>query len=326
VQILVDCLTPRETQTRVNVTDNFDAEMERLTYTQSYALQTLHIVDWRGPISAEMQNLAVEALEAGKVILLPDLPFRLEPGEEKLLDPSTSDDWRKNISLDPRTGKIDNAAFDAAAAAPLAAMMARFGQAALGLLQDLLRRYAPTLESARTSFRPIEIQGRHYSPRHDDRRLHIDAFPSRPTGGKRILRVFTNIADDSALRHWCVGEPFADFARKFMPRLRRPVPGSAWLYGRLGITKGTRKAYDHYMLGLHNAAKLDSDYQARAPRADLRFAPGATWVCFTDQVLHAAVSGHAALERTFHLPVAAMMRPETSPLRVLERIAGRPLA
>jgi hypothetical protein len=55
------------------------------------------------------------------------------------------------------------------------------------------------------------------------------------------------------------------------------------------------------------------------------FAAGSTWLCFTDQVLHAALSGHCALEQTFHVPVAAMEHPERSPLRVLEGLAGRAL-
>jgi len=79
------------------------------------------------------------------------------------------------------------------------------------------------------------------------------------------------------------------------------------------------------MLRLHDAGKLDAAYQADAPRADLSFAAGTTWLCFTDQVLHAALAGHCALEQTFHLPIAAMTRPERSPLGVLERLAGRPL-
>jgi len=39
------------------------------------------------------------------------------------------------------------------------------------------------------------------------RLLHIDAFPSRPMHGRRILRFFANVAPD-APRHWRVGEPF----------------------------------------------------------------------------------------------------------------------
>jgi hypothetical protein len=95
---------------------------------------------------------------------------------------------------------------------------------------------------------------------------------------------------------------------------------------KLGLTKGRRSSYDHYMLRLHDAGKLDAAYQASAPQASVGFPPGTAWMCFTDSVLHAAMSGHFALEQTFHLPVDGMADPSRSPLRVLERLAGRALA
>jgi hypothetical protein len=55
------------------------------------------------------------------------------------------------------------------------------------------------------------------------------------------------------------------------------------------------------------------------------FRSGTTWLCFTDQVLHAALAGHCALEQTFHVPVSAMADPQRTPLRVLERLSGRSL-
>ena len=144
--------------------------------------------------------------------------------------------------------------------------------------------------------------------------------------GRRILRLFCNIAPDGAARHWRVGEPFADFARQFLPRAGRATPGSAWLLERLGITKGRRSEYDRIMLRLHDAGKLDAAYQYGGPRADVSFAAGTTWLCFTDQVLHAALAGHCALEQTFHLPIDGLAQPELSPLRVLEAMTGRALA
>ena len=205
-------------------------------------------------------------------------------------------------------------------------MIDRFGRSAHQLLQELLPSYAPRLVRARTSYRPNEISGRAYSPRKDDTRLHVDAFPSRPSQGQRILRFFANIADDGAPRHWRVGEPFETFAKKFAPRIKGPAPGSAWLMSQLGITKGERSAYDHYMLRLHDLGKLDADYQAKADKLDVNFNAGSVWFCFTDQVLHAALSGHSALEQTFYVPVEAMTSPSNAPLRVLETLTGRTLA
>ena len=176
---------------------------------------------------------------------------------------------RKNISFDPASGTVGNTSLTGDEADRLRTMLRRFGDAAETLLRDLLPGYANTLERARTSFRPAEIAGREYSPRHDDRLLHIDAFPSRPMRGRRILRLFSNVSPDGAPRAWRVGEPFSDFARQFLPRTGATMPGSAWLLQRLGVTKGRRSDYDRIMLRLHDTGKLDAAYQSSAPQADL---------------------------------------------------------
>ena len=291
----------------------------------SEVLEVLPITAWHGPFDARLRRHAVDALESGRVLLLPNLPFRVAKEEAFLLNPAVMGSERKNISLDPMTGRVSNSALGGARTERLAAMMERFANGATRLVSDLFPGYAKELERARTSFRPAEIAGRTYSPRHDDRLLHVDAFPSRPMRGRRILRLFSNIAPDGAVRDWRVGEPFADFARGFLPRAGRQLPGNAWLIERLGLTKGRRSEYDRIMLRLHDRGKQDARYQASAPQADVAFAAGTTWLCFTDQVLHAALAGHCALEQTFHLPVTAMARPERSPLRVLEGLAGRTL-
>ena len=288
-------------------------------------LETLAITTWHGPFDPALRARAMAALESGKVLVLPDLPFQVAPDEADLLRPDVAGGERKNVSLDPRTGRLGNVALQPGEAGRLTAMVQRFADHAAGLVADLLPGYAPALQQARTSFRPNEIAGRNYSPRHDDRRLHVDAFPSRPMADKRILRLFTNVAPDGAVRAWRVGEKFEPFALRFLPRAGRPLPGSAWLLQRLGITKGRRSVYDHIMLSLHDRSKLDAAYQASAPHADVCFASGTTWLCFTDQVLHAALAGHCAFEQTFHVPVSAMGDPLLTPLRVLERLSGRSL-
>jgi hypothetical protein len=80
------------------------------------------------------------------------------------------------------------------------------------------------------------------------------------------------------------------------------------------------------MLKLHDAMKLDTVYQARFQSATVPFPAGSTWVCFTDQVSHAAVSGAHQLEQTFWVDVRVLRTPDVSPLRVLEGLAGRKLA
>ncbi len=188
-------------------------------------------------------------------------------------------------------------------------MMQRFAEAAGGLVGGL---YGERVERARTSYRPVEIAGRRYSPLKDDTRLHVDAFPSRPLKGRRILRLFANIDPSGAPRVWRVGEPFEAMAASLLPKARRPSRARAWLLAAVGATRGVRSPYDALMLGLHDAAKRDEAYQAATAQAEVRFAAGSAWLCFTDQVMHAALAGQYALEQTFHLDVAAMARPELS--------------
>jgi hypothetical protein len=293
--------------------------------TSDEALETLPITDWQGPFVPVLQRHAVDALESGRVLVLPALRFVVADKEQRFLDAESLGGSRKNISLDPDRGTLGNSALPPADVVALGGMMRRFAACTMRLVTGLLPGYMSSLERARTSFRPAEIAGRAYSPRHDDRLLHVDAFPTRPMAGRRILRVFSNIAPDGAPREWRVGEPFPDFARAFLPRIKPPLPGSAWALQKLGLTKGRRSVYDHVMLALHDAGKLDAAYQADGPKADVSFPAGTTWLCFTDQVLHAALAGHCALEQTFHVPVSALAHPERAPLRVLERLAGRVL-
>jgi hypothetical protein len=122
-----------------------------------------------------------------------------------------------------------------------------------------------------------------------------------------------------------VGESFEQAARHFLLRITPPRPAAASLLYWLGITKGRRTAYDHFMLGIHDGMKADQDYQSQVEQTKLDIPPGATWACYTDSVSHAAMSGQFAFEQTFYLPVSAMKDPQRSPLQVLERLIGRAL-
>jgi len=287
-------------------------------------LYSLQANSWGGPFSDEEKAGAIAALESGKVIFFPRLPFTLGAEEHALLSPSILGGRAKNVSLDP-SGRLKHTAAAGEQRALLQAMMQRFAQDALNLVGGLFPAYRDGLERARTSFRPVEIEGRSYSPVHDDTRLHVDAFPATPMRGRRILRLFANVNPDGKPRVWNVGEPFIDMARKILPRIREPIPAKSWLLAAVGATKGVRSPYDHVMLGLHDGAKLDSGYQRSCLKANVAFPSGTTWLCYTDQVMHAALSGQHVLEQTFHLDPAAMAEPGRAPVRVLEAMTRRQL-
>lgn len=287
---------------------------------------SLPLADWSGASDRSLEDRAIDALEDGKVLYLPQLRFVLQPEEQGLLVPGCLAPGHKNVSYDPQTRGLRGTGYTGALQATLGGMMRRFGEAAMTLVHGLLPSYAPAVRQARVSYRPAEVDHRRLSPRKDDSRLHVDAFPSRPNRGERLLRVFTNVNPAGVARHWRVGEPFEDCARRFLPAIRPPLPGVHTLLAGLGITRGRRTLYDHYMLRLHDRMKADEAYQRDAPQQAFHFAAGSTWLVFSDQTVHAAMSGQYLLEQTAQLPVPAMKDPERAPLRVLERLQGRPLA
>ena len=192
-------------------------------------LENLPLDSWQGPYDAGLKTRVVGALERGAVLFFPSLAFTLQESEKPFLDADVSDGRSKNISLDHTSGKMQSSALTGEKAAALAAMMERFAGQAARLVQDLLP-YSQ-VERARTSFRPVQVTGRRYSKINDDRLLHIDAFPSRPMRGRRILRFFANVWRPRRRASGESANPFEDFARSFLPRVGPHVPGKSWLLG-----------------------------------------------------------------------------------------------
>lgn len=276
--------------------------------------------------SDEVMAQAIDGIESGYVVYFPHMPFHLLKEEGALLTPDLVGDGVKNISYKPDLGLLKGMRASPAEQNQMAQMMHRFSNYATELVAALLPYYQGKIQAGKTSFRPVEVLGRPSSYRKDDTRLHVDAFPSTPIQGKRILRVFSNVNPHGQARHWRLGEAFSQVAQKFLPQISKPVWGVNHVWSALGITKGVRTDYDYYMNQIHNRMKKDMSYQNNVPQEEFFFAPGTTWMVMTDQASHAAMAGQYVLEQTFYLPVGAMKAPEKSPLRVLERMVGRKLA
>jgi hypothetical protein len=301
-----------------------DIDMSDNSIAFEHAVMTLPHQQWNA--TGHDIVAAVEALEQGKVLYFPHLSFPLTADERNLLDPALVDAKRKNISFQPFGKKLTGVAL--ADRRPVVQhLMERHYQKCCHLLAEVLPFYQPTLHNPANSLRlhPITAWRANASWRKDDSRLHVDAFPSRPTGGERILRIFTNINPYGLNRSWRVGESFPLVAQHFLPRLGRYSPLFSWLQYKAGITKARRSHYDHLMLALHDAMKGDQDYQQHGAQLALEFPPGSTWICFSDQTPHAAMGGQFMLEQTFMLPVDAMKNPRQSPLKVWETLLKKPL-
>ena len=292
----------------------------------------ISIAEWNEAVARDAQETALAALEDGQVLFFPQLAFKLTDAEARFLTPDLVGD-SKNVSYQFGARKIGHCACAEADKPAVAGMMHRFCGQAKVLVENLLPAYQPKLTMGRASLRPVEAAGRAQSWRKDDTRLHVDSFPATPLNGKRILRVFTNV-NPAKDRVWIVAERFPRLAARYARDAGLPkyADGSAWsglkrALSRVGLPVADRAPYDEFMLHFHDWLKENSEFQtATTGKEQISFPPLATWLVYTDGVPHAALSGQFAMEQTFIVPVDALVTPEVSPLRVLEKLAGRSMS
>jgi hypothetical protein len=266
----------------------------------------------------------IAALESGKVLHFKNLPFEIHENEKSLFSESIQNPKSRNISLGS-DGELKGALGDPTSLITLKEMILRFRNLSQILVHSLVPKYAEYLKVSPTSFRPLNISNRKQSWRADDRRLHVDAFATRPNYGERILRVFMNINPNSQPRVWRVGDSFENIVEQFLPKIKAYSYFQAKFLNVVGLTKSFRSEYDHMMLQIHDAMKSDLDYQKNSPQAQFNFMPGDVWVCFSDQTSHAAMSGQYMMEQTYNLPLKALYDAQSSPLAILTSKVQRKL-
>jgi hypothetical protein len=278
-------------------------------------------------------------LEAGDILYFPQSPVPLTADDTSFLlgQQQADSSLHKNIAYKPAIDRLSG--FDAKTANPAAVerlqrIMRNYSSSVVQFLTRFLSPYQAHWKLDYASFRPQEEQGRDLPLRRRNDLLHTDAFPTRPTHGSRILRFFNNI-HPARTRDWVVSDPFVATVRQFAPKEIAPHPGSA--LSRLGkasaraiglgaaIPSLKRTPYDDFMMRFHNFLKENPRFQADCPKYPFQFPSGSSWMVYTDTVPHAVLAGQYALEQTFLVRPEAMVRPEISPLRVLEEIAHAPL-
>jgi hypothetical protein len=277
------------------------------------------------------------ALEAGGVLYFPRTPIPIPPADiDVLLDQQQTDSrLHKNISYKPDTdalGGVDRKSTPPAHVDQLHGIMRRYSSSVADFLSRFLAPYENRWRRDFASYRPIEEKGRDLPVRRRNDLLHVDAFPTRPTKGMRILRFFHNIHPDRT-RDWVVGEPFSRIVGNFTPR-KLAVPRPAGPLARTAkqfataaglaklVPQWKRTPYDEYMMRLHNTMKEDAEFQSSCAKEFVQFVPGSSWMVYTETVPHAALAGQYALEQTLLVDPDAMVTPQSTPLAILEKLAG----
>ncbi len=307
--------------------------MKRVEVTE-YA----HPQGWNAAASSDQLSKAYcQRLEAGEILYFPGTPFEFPEADRQTLLHGKQSGLKihKNISYRPAKDILRGVEGSAADQAEVRRIMQSYSRQSADFLGRFLTPYAGGFALDYASFRPIEEDGRDLTLHKRNDLLHVDAFPTRPTGGGRILRLFTNINPNEP-RRWITSDPFPPLAERYAKgagldhiaaSAASPVRNAArklagFLPAGLGL-KGLRATpYDRFMLQFHDHLKENETYQRDCARYADDFPPGSTWMVYTDSVPHAVLSGRYAIEQTFIVSVNAMVKPEISPLRVLERLSG----
>jgi hypothetical protein len=277
------------------------------------------------------------ALERGAIVYFPVCPIELPPEDDLrfMRERMPLLLKRKNISYHPEADAIFGIE-----GSPEEVERARcILKAHTQRVQAFMARIAPGLAhnwlEGTSSFRPLQEQGRNLSAHASNELIHVDAGAYGATHGDRVFRFFVNVNDRGEDRVWASKGSFPELYRRYAraagierPRIRENLPDRLWtglvrLLARwlpAAKTALDTSPYDRAMRRFHNFMKDTPSFQ-RDPEGhqDFRFPPGSAWMCFTDMVSHACLSGQHCFVDTYIVPLANCELKELAPYYVLER-------
>jgi 3-deoxy-D-manno-oct-2-ulosonic acid (Kdo) hydroxylase len=289
------------------------------------------------PFSEGEPALAMaQRLERGEVVFFPRAPFPLPTGEDHafLLQQQLGGAVHKNISYDPATGRAGGFARSSSVDADrLRELFASFSQTTTDWLSRTLPQYSAGWQLDRISYRPEEEATRRLRHLARNDLLHVDAFPGRPSQGRRILRVFANV-NPTEPRIWVTSSPFAALLEQYGEAAGLPGRnGADWLgHLREGVVRlfrpgqAPRSAYDSFMLCFHDYLKQNEEFQERGPKRLWTFPPGSAWVAVTDTCSHSVLRGRYALEHSYFVAPHVLALPDESPPVLLTKACLRQVA
>jgi len=261
-------------------------------------------------------------LERGQILQFREPPFAFPTVDQEFL---RNQEWaelrmHKNVSYRPGEDVLRGVAGDANTVERVHSIMRNYSARVIEFVGDFLSPYKEKWNLDFASFRPLEEEGRDLPLHKRNDLLHVDAFPSRPTQGGRILRVFTNL-NTTRPRVWNTTENFETLAHKYAKPagLQQIAEDDSFLTrtvqnlgAKLGITAAARTPYDMFMLRFHDYLKENTALQTKGPKTEMAFPPSATWMVFTDCVAHAVMSGQYAIEQTFLIPPKDLVEPDAA--------------
>src|ERR1700749_2362840 len=191
---------------------------------QDYGSDVTRMVTVAMPSPASAGAALCGDLETGNILYFPATPFVISEEDRAVLlgQKQTSGAFHKNVAYRPAEDRVTGLdKSESAEAEKLRGILQHYSQSATKFLGELLPPYAGKWKLDYASYRPLEEQGRPARLRARNDLPHVDAFPTRPTNGDRILRLFTNI-NPSQNRVWITSQTFDVIGPQFAKMLGLP--------------------------------------------------------------------------------------------------------
>jgi 3-deoxy-D-manno-oct-2-ulosonic acid (Kdo) hydroxylase len=290
-------------------------------------VRTLVMETTRTPMDADVLS-RMHRLERGEIVTFPAASFALPRDDDlSLLFALQLAALSKNISYDPATQRVSGfIAQGRAQHKPLLRLFDAFSCSVTKWLASVLPPYHPAWTLDRATFRSEEEATRRLRQTARNDLLHLDAFPNRPSQGRRILRVYVNV-NPSEPRVWVTSEPFAKLLERYGEAAGLPSKQRGGWFGQIGqgvfgiFRPGPKRRtpYDLFMLRFHDFLKQHDEFQERGSKHLWSFAPGSVWMAMTDACSYAELRGRFALEHSYFVPQHVLALPDEAPATLLER-------
>lgn len=181
-----------------------------------------------------------------------------------------------------------------------------FAEASTDLVSSRFGLPRESLTPDRISWRPGELAttSRRWNARDD--LFHVDSFSSRPTHGRRILRLFFNASPTDPLV-WTHTANLMEYLKA------KGLDNAGFASGKNGPAPGVNWGYDRWLGEIHDRMKKNEEYQEKASRVISRFEPGAVWLALTDCCVHSLLRGEWLMDVTWFVSDSRLTHSQWAP-------------
>ncbi|MGB1580142.1 MAG: Kdo hydroxylase family protein [Nevskiales bacterium] len=278
-----------------------------------------------------------DALEQGNIVYFPECPITLPSDDDLAFMRTRMPELLKlkNISYHPESDKVYGIEGSVEEVERARRILSGHKKQVEAFLDKVAPNFTREWLVGTSTYRPLEEQGRNLSAHASNELIHVDAGAYGATHGDRVFRFFVNVNGEGKDRVWASKGSFKQVYERHgaaagiaKPDIKEGLWDKfrTWLVTQLGKLNPVLKTaldsspYDRAMRKMHNYMKDTPAFQADPHgHEEFHFPPGSAWMCFTDGVSHACLSGQHSFIDTYVVRLKHCRLPEAAPYHLLQK-------